>query len=200
MPRDPRGYAKSRTRTDQSRDTLFAMVQEIWPLSLDSPRWTELNTRMGRDGERVRDALRALSANPSDRPAFAQMWPAICSDGTTSDAAFAAAPYLVAFAQRVPSDEAIEYLIVVGLTATDAGAIPGDLEPAYHQALSDAQDLALSRLADCPIDHNLRYLLAAVAAFRGRPDLASVLQNLDAAFPDELQQVVARDQAEATAS
>ena len=48
------------------------------------------------------------------------------------------------------------------------------------------------------------YLLAAVAAFRGRSDLASALQNLDAiqeacpecgtvVFPDELQQIHTRD-------
>jgi hypothetical protein len=115
---------------------------------------------MGHEGERIRDTLHALSANPSDRPVFAEMWPAICSDGTTYDAAFAAAPYLVAFAQRVPTDESIEYLIVLGLTATNPDPIPDDLEPAYQQALSDAQALALQRLADCPIDHNLRYLLA----------------------------------------
>jgi hypothetical protein len=65
--------------------------------------------------------------------------------------------------------------------------------------------------ADYPIDHNLRYLLAAVAAaLRGRTDLASVLQYLDAVqdicpscgsavFPDELQEVIARDQTKATA-
>ena len=187
------------------------MVQLTRPLPLDSPRWAELSTRMGREGERVRDALRALSANPSDRPVFTEMWPAICSEGTTYDAAFAAAPYLVGFAQRVPSDASIEYLIVLGLIATEAGAIPTDLGPAYLQALRDAQALALKRLADCPIDHNLRYLLATVAAFRGRTDLASVLQDLDAiqqtcpscgsaVFPDELQQVIARDQAEATTS
>jgi hypothetical protein len=31
----------------------------------------------------------------------------------------------------------------------------------------------------CPTDHTMRSLLAAVAAFRGRTDLASVLEDLD---------------------
>ena len=63
--------------------------------------------------------------------------------------------------------------------------------------------MALDRLTDAPIDHNLRYLLAAVAAFRGRTDLAGALGNLDAiqepcpscrtvVFPSELQHIIER--------
>jgi hypothetical protein len=115
---------------------------------------------------------------------------------------------VVAFAEQVPTDEAIEYLVVLGLIVTYAGVLPSDLEPAYRQATADALGVAPMRLADCPIDGTMRYLLAAVAAFRGRTDLASVLENLDAiqddcaacgavVFPQELQQVIERDRAEA---
>ncbi len=162
---------------------------------------------MGLDGERVRDALRTLTANPAQASLFAEMWPEICSEGTTYDAAYAAAPYLAELAQHAPPDAALDYLVVLGLIETDAGTVPGDLEPAYTQALEESLALALMRLAECPLDHTLRYLLAAVAAFRGRADLASVLQDLDAVsgdcdacgsdvFPDELQAVIRRDQAE----
>ncbi len=108
------------------------------------------------------------------------MWPEICSEGTTYDVAFAAAPYLAEFAQRAPTDKSVEYLLVLGLIVTEAGVVPADLEPAYSSALTHGLALALERLSDCPIDHTLRYLLAAVAALRGRADLASALQNLDA--------------------
>lgn len=129
------------------------------------------------------------------------------SEGTTYEAAFAAAPYLVELARRAPADESVDYLVVLGLIETDAGTVPGDLEPAYEKALSDGLALALTRLSDCPTDHELRYLLGTVAALRGRTDLAAVLQNLDAVstacpgcgsevFPHELQEVVSRDGAE----
>jgi hypothetical protein len=160
---------------------------------------------MGLRGGRVRDALRALADDPSESHVFNEMWPEICSEETTYDAAYAAAPYLVSFAEQMPTGDDLEYLIVLGLIATYAEQIPGDLEPAYRRALTRAQTLVLERLSECPVDHNLRYLLAAVAAFRGRTDLADVLGNLDAiqepcpscatvVFPTELQQVIERDQ------
>jgi hypothetical protein len=163
---------------------------------------------MGREGEDVKGALRVLTANPSEMWVFREMWPTICSEERTYDAAFAAAPYLVAFVEQVPTQEASEYLIVLGLIVTYGGVIPNDLEPAYRKATADALGVTLRRLVDCPIDVTLRYLLAAVAAFRGRTDLASLLQDLDAiqddcpacgavVFPQELQHVIERDQAEA---
>jgi hypothetical protein len=117
----------------------------VRPLPLDNPRWGELSTRMGREGEDVRSALRDLTANPSEMWVFREMWPTICSEGTTYDAAFAAAPYLVAFAEQVPTQEASEYLIVLGLIVTYAStsasdctrlcAIPSPLQTAIRQLM-----------------------------------------------------------------
>jgi hypothetical protein len=47
---------------------------------------------MGREGEDVRNALRVLTANPSEMSVFREDWPTICSEQRTCDAAFAAAP------------------------------------------------------------------------------------------------------------
>jgi hypothetical protein len=135
------------------------MDDQATVLALESPRWAELRTRRGPGAEWVRDFLVAASDGSLGPDAFSEMWPEICSEATTYDAAYAAAPYLT----------------------TIAGSLPG-----------------------CPVDHSLRYLLAAVAAFRGRADLASVLQDMDAVqeacpscgtsvFPVELQRVVERD-------
>lgn len=88
---------------------------------------------MGSEGEWVRDTLRALSADPSQTSLFAEMWPEVCSEGTTYDAAFAAVPYLVELARRAPAEESVDYLVVLGLIETDAGTVPDDLEPAYEK-------------------------------------------------------------------
>jgi hypothetical protein len=40
------------------------MEDSVRPLPLDSPRWGELSTRMGREGEDVRDALRVQTGEP----------------------------------------------------------------------------------------------------------------------------------------
>jgi hypothetical protein len=52
----------------------------------------EVSIRMGREGEDVRNALRVLTANPSEMSVFREDWPRICSEQRTCDAAFAAAP------------------------------------------------------------------------------------------------------------
>ena len=113
-------------------------------------------------------------------------------------------PYLTGIARGLSANESLEYLIVLGLIDTYEGEVPEDLEAAYRRATQEALAHVLERMADCPAGHELRYLLAAVAAFRGRSDLASAMQNLDAiqeecpecgtvVFPSELQQIVERD-------
>ncbi|SDL65019.1 hypothetical protein [Tessaracoccus oleiagri] len=174
---------------------------------LDNPRWATLGTRNGPGAQRVRDALLTLLDAPSEMAVFNEMWPEICSDDTTFDAAYAAAPYLVSMAELAPMQNAVEYLIVLGLIETYAQVVPEDLESAYRDALRDATELALRRLDECSIDHTLRYLLGAVAAFRGRRDLAGALVDIDLVqetcpscgtliFPSELQQITHRDSRE----
>lgn len=108
------------------------------------------------------------------------------------------------FAGRLDRGDADEYLIVAGLIATSASDVPSDLEPAFRTAMHRGLTLALERLKTCKINADLRYLLASVAAMRGRTDLAEVLQNLDAiqepcptcgtvVYPSELQAVTEQD-------
>lgn len=149
-------------------------------LPLDSPRWSRLWTRMGPGAYPVPQALRDLGDDPSDRERFRELWSELCAEETTYDAAFAAAPYLMDFAERLDPADADEYLIVAGLIATYASDVPSDLEPAFRTAMHRGLTLALARLESCRTNADLRYLLASVAALRGRTDLAEVLQDLDA--------------------
>lgn len=172
----------------------------------DETRWHELSTRRGPGSEWVRDTLRALADGSATAGAFGELWPELCSEGITYDAAYAAAGDIVDLARNLPADASLDHLVVLGLFATYERNVPADLEPGYRRALADAQALALARLADCPVGPYLRYLLAAVAAFRGRADLATALQDLDAiqddcptcgtvVFPAELQRIIARERA-----
>ena len=173
-------------------------------LPLDSPRWSRLWTRTGPGAYPVPHALRALGDDPSDLELFREMWSEICAEETTYDAAIAALPYLMDLAGRLDPAEADEYLIVAGLIATYASDVPSDLEPAFRTAMHRGLGLALERLQSCTTDADLRYLLATVAALRGRTDLAEVLQDLDAiqetcptcgtvVHPSQLQASVDRD-------
>jgi hypothetical protein len=180
------------------------MTDDSDRLPLDSPRWSQLGTRMGPGAYPVPQALRGLSDDPSDLELFREMWPEICAEETTYDAAYAAVPYLMDFAGRLDAADADEYLIVAGLVATSASDVPNDLEPAFSAAMRRGLALVLERLENCETNQDLRYLLASVAAMRGRTDLAAVLQDLDAiqepcptcgtvVHPSELQAAVERD-------
>lgn len=173
-------------------------------LPLDSPRWSRLWTRMGPGAYPVPQVLRALGDDPSDLELFREMWSEICAEETTYDAAFAAVPYLMDFAGRLDPADADEYLIMAGLIATYASDVPSDLEPAYRTAMHRGLTLVLERLETCKTNADLRYLLASVAAMRGRTDLAEVLQDLDAiqepcetcgtvVHPSQLRAAVERD-------
>lgn len=181
------------------------MTDDSERLPLDSPRWSQLWTRMGPGAYPVPQALRQLGDDPSDRELFWELWPELCAEETTYDAAFAALPYLVDLAEGPGTADADQYLIVAGLIATYASDVPTDLEPAFRAALRRGLTLTLERLESCTTKANLRYLLASVAAMRGRTDLAQVLQDLDAiqepcptcetvVHPSALEAVVDRDQ------
>src|SRR6476620_3072369 len=103
---------------------MASMTDDSDRLPLDSPRWSELWTRMGPGAYPVPQVLRALGDDPSDLELFREMWPEICAEETTYDAAFAAAPYLMDLAERLDSPESDQYLIVAGLIATSASEVP----------------------------------------------------------------------------
>lgn len=171
------------------------------PLPLDSLRWRELSTRQGQGAEWVANVLGGLAEGSLSLNAFDEMWPHLCSEGSTYDAAYAAAPHIAALAGKESAAATRTYIIVLGLIATDADQVPQDLAPAYRQSVEVALGLALSVLAECPPTHEFRYLLSAVAAFRGVSGLAEALQNLDTVYepcprcgnqvyPSELQRII----------
>ena len=175
-------------------------------LALTSEDWAGLEHRSGVAGHPtlVPDGLGHLVEHPDDLDAFGELWPQLCSEGTTWPAAFAAAPYLVELARFAKPESASQYLIVLGLFATYAGEPPGDLADAYAAAVIDALPQVTEALRTCRSDETLRYLLGSVAALRGRTELAALLQDVDAVtgecpecgadvYPAELQRVVEED-------
>jgi hypothetical protein len=186
-------------------------------LPLDDPRWAELDHRNWRHGSRsewspdapfVPDELSLLTENPADIERFRKLWPWLCSEGTTYAAAYAAVPYMVTFAERLPPENRFEYLCVVGLveaySSPEKGgsfAIKEFLMAGYRDALSRALALIAETLCVKHAITETRYLLGAVAALKGHRKLAIVLQDMDAIsgdcpqcgetiFPDELQEAL----------
>ncbi len=186
-------------------------------LPLDDPRWRELDHRNWRGGRRsewspdapfVPDELAELANNPADRKRFTDLWPWLSSEGTTYAAAYAAVPYMVAFAERLPPEQRFEYLCVIGIVESnscpeggESFAIKEYLQAGYHRALSKALALIGETLGVGLDASDTRYLLATVAALKGHRKLAKVLQDMDCicgecpkcgetVFPEELQQAL----------
>ncbi len=123
-------------------------------LPFDDPRWKELNHRNWSGGKRCEwtpDApfvpleLSELVKEPGDIERFRNLWPWLCSEGTTYAAAYAVVPYMAAFAERLPPEQRFEYLSVIGLV--DANSCPengvafeikGYLEEGYRRGLARA--------------------------------------------------------------
>jgi hypothetical protein len=174
-------------------------------LSLDDPRWAELNTRNG-GAAWVPAWLRRLIAQPSDLGHFNDEWPALCSEGTTWSAAYAAMPYLVRAASEVQVSDRFDYAVVLGFIVRDRVQCDTEdsmgLRPylayAFHASIPSALRLA-SEVLSVPLrgERELRHALMAVAALQGHQLLAECIDRLDDAetCPHYAQLLAVHDQA-----
>jgi hypothetical protein len=97
-------------------------------LPLDDPRWRELAHRNWRDGSPagdpdapfVPDVLARIYEAPEDTELFTELWPYLCSEGTTWAAAYAAIPHVVEIAATLDRRKRAEHLIFVGLAIIEA--------------------------------------------------------------------------------
>lgn len=147
-------------------------------LPLDDPRWMELNARGAMTF--VMREMDRLVRNPGDYGSFSDFWPHLCSEGTTWDAAFAVAPYLIEFAHQAPEEKRYDYALVIGLMeAYSDSTVPEYLQAGWEQAKSEARVILQKYLWLSMDAIEDRYFLAAVAALKGYPGLSDTLMNLD---------------------
>jgi hypothetical protein len=177
----------------------------------------ELNHRNWSQGKRsdwapdapyVPDELSKLVNNPAHLKRFSDLWPWLWSEGNIWAAAYAAVPYIVALAKRLPPEQRFEYLCVIGLVVTHSCPEQGEsfeikdyLVQGYRRALTEALPLICESLVSRHDVTETRYLLAAVAALNGHCKLAEVLQDMDcvcgecpkcgeSVYPEELQEAI----------
>jgi hypothetical protein len=166
-------------------------------LALDDPRWRDLAHRNWADGAPagdsdapfVPDVLARLYEAPRDSALFSEMWPYLCSEGTTYAAAYAAIPHLVRIAASLDPESRADYLIVIGLAVTYATPEAGNdnalqeyLRPSFDRAKREALPLLLEALEVAEDEETVRYLLVGAAALLGHPRLGAAVESLD---PDE---------------
>lgn len=149
-------------------------------LSLDDPRWADLQCRGG-SASHVPSQLQHLLDHPGDSAAFANLWPELCSEGTTWPAAFAAAPYIVQIASMLPPGKRLDHLAVLGLArmGEPETEIPCHLVAAYDSTHRTALALIGSELVFEHGPENTRLLLAAAAAMKGYPGIGEAIEAMD---------------------
>jgi len=153
-------------------------------LSLDSPRWCELDHAYGKAAD-IPALLRQLTSlppsGPDDEPWFS-LWSALAHQGDVHPASFAAVPHVVRVLATAPERASAVYLqfpawIEICRKRQNI-AVPPDLRNAYATALAALPRLVAAAAVRAWDDEFLACALAALAAVKGSGDVAAAALEL----------------------
>lgn len=150
-------------------------------LSLDSPKWSELQDAYG-SADRIPEILRRLYANPCDEGALNDAWSSVCHQNTIYSASVTAAPHLVSLATNLSLKDRLGPLILVGAIAENLGKPTETLEADadFESCRSEAIELLTDSIKyGNLLDYELRHSLSALVGLLGDSKLASVISDID---------------------
>jgi hypothetical protein len=153
-------------------------------LSLDSPRWAELQHAYGAASD-TPDLLRKLATLPDsdgEREPWFSLWSSLAHQGDVYSASFAAVPHIVRALSSAPSFASATYFHFpawVEVCRNNRGVtIPPDLEVSYFAALSKLPSL-VAAAAVRPWDSDFTACaLAAIASAKGNAKVAEAVMEL----------------------
>ena len=153
-------------------------------LSLDSPRWSELQHAYGTASD-TPDLLRQLQSLPDaigqSEPWFT-LWSSLAHQGDVYPATFAAVPHVVRALATAPASAHSTYFQFpawVEICRQNQGtAIPPDLESAYFSALAELPGLVSAAAARSWDADFLACALSAIAAAKGSAKVAEAAMEL----------------------
>ncbi|MES2948174.1 MAG: hypothetical protein V4858_06470 [Pseudomonadota bacterium] len=160
-------------------------------LSLDSPRWFELQDAYGpaTDIPQLLRQLDGLPTSEGDKEPWFSLWSALAHQGDVYSSSFAAVPHVVAALASAPEKAEFTYFQFpawVEVCRRKTGTpIPEDLRDAYFDALSQLPALvAAAAKRDWDPDF-LASALAAVAAAKGQAKVAEAVLELTPEVAEE---------------
>ena len=155
-------------------------------LSLESPRWRELEHAYGHGGD-VPQMLRSFKARRPD--ARSCLWGALCHQYSVYSATIAAVPHIVEAIASFPIDERLDDLVFLGTVAAYApdelvGSLDPEIQASYQEALNKGAILAVDMVEATRLNYaEFAYLLQAIAALHGCKKLGKALSGFaDAEF------------------
>jgi hypothetical protein len=153
-------------------------------LSLDSPRWSELQHAYGHASD-IPALLGQLESVPdsdgTNEPWFS-IWSALAHQGDVYSASFAAVPHVVRVLASSPDRAGGVYFHfpawVEICRQKNGTAVPPDLLPAYQDALAMLPFLVASAANRAWDDEFAASVLSAIAAAKGFPEIAEATMEL----------------------
>ena len=160
-------------------------------LSLDSPKWAELEHAYGPASD-IPDLLRQLERMPpsdGEKEPWFSIWSSLAHQGDVYSASFAAVPHVVRILAQAPDKTDFSYFQfpawVEICRQKKSVPIPRELETDYYSALQQLPSL-VAAVADR--DWNEGFLLSAlsaIAAAKGYGKVAEAVQELNSSVTDE---------------
>jgi hypothetical protein len=153
-------------------------------LSLESPRWSELNHAYGgaRDIPALLLQLATLPSSTEDAEPWFSLWSALVHQGDVYSASFAAVPHVINALASAPSRADHSYFQfpawVEICRAKNKTEIPEDLAVAYTESLRRLPALVAEASNQPWRPGFLACALAAVAAAKGQPVVAEAVLEL----------------------
>lgn len=160
-------------------------------LSLDSPKWSELEHAYGpaSDTPGLLRQLQALPSSEGDKEPWFSLWSSLAHQSDVYPASFAAVPHVVNFLSQAPSKADFSYFQfpawVEVCRQKNSVPIPKELETAYHAALAKLPAL-VAAAADRKWDAGfLSCALSAIAAAKGFGSVAEAVLEMNPEVAEE---------------
>ena len=153
-------------------------------LSLDSPRWSELQHAYGGAADipaLLKHLVEVPSSENNNEPWFS-IWSALAHQGDVYSASFAAVPHVIEALASAPLRADFSYFQfpawVEVCRAKNSVSVPEDIAPAYFQSLSRLPALVAAASSRQWDEGFLCCALSAVAAAKGQPAVAEAVLEL----------------------
>jgi hypothetical protein len=154
-------------------------------LSLDSPRWAELEQGYGsaEDVPRLLQALAALDEPGARAEVWFALWRMLCRPDSVYTASYAAAPYLLSASEEFDLAERVEAMhfvarIEVVRRTPGAPPIPADLVEGYAAAVESLPALVAGTIGEPWTPEIAQLLAAALLVGKRHAELGSAVLEI----------------------
>lgn len=157
---------------------------ELLPLSHDL--WMDLKCRSG-DTSNLIECIEELSKSPGDSDTLQEIESLIGTESTTWPAAYAAVPYILSAAEKLPIKDISDHLVMIALSFTYSGSgsiehrpedCPEILFDRYHECLERCRNLLFKLTPTIKDPMEKQWHLAALVSLLNSPDLGDFITLL----------------------